>query len=123
MKLYAKITDEQTKSCHVGLGTDIEFYKSIGMTEMEVEQDWRGSWYVAGYAPAKPHNVIIQERIDELKEFLCEADYWGQKYIDGEYTDEEWETKKAQRKAWREEIRELEKEIEPTDENSTADGG
>lgn len=49
-----------------------------------------------------------QERIEELKQLLTDSDYWGQKYLDGEYTEEEWEEKKAQRKAWREEIRGLE---------------
>jgi hypothetical protein len=49
-----------------------------------------------------------QERIAELKQLLADSDYWGQKYLDGEYTEEEWEAKKAQRKAWREEIRGLE---------------
>ena len=39
MKKYAKITDEKTKLCNVGIGNKIEFYKSIGMSEMEVEQD------------------------------------------------------------------------------------
>jgi hypothetical protein len=48
------------------------------------------------------------QRIAELKQYLAEADYWGQKYLDGEYTDEEWAEKVAQRKAWREEIRSLE---------------
>ena len=47
-------------------------------------------------------------RIVELKQLLAEADYWGQKYLDGEYTEEEWAEKVAQRKAWREEIRSLE---------------
>lgn len=62
-------------------------------------------------------------RISELKDLLINSDYWGQKYIDGEYTAEEWEQKKAQRKAWRAEIRELEdaeKEIDGTD---NSDGG
>ena len=49
-----------------------------------------------------------QKRIDELKQLLADADYWGQKYLDGEYSSEEWEQKVAQRKAWRIEIRELE---------------
>lgn len=49
------------------------------------------------------------QRIAELKQLLVEADYWGQKYLDGEYTEEEWAEKVAQRKAWREEIRSLEK--------------
>ena len=48
------------------------------------------------------------QRIAELKQLLAEADYWGQKYLDGEYTEEEWAEKVAQRKAWREEIRSLE---------------
>ena len=49
-----------------------------------------------------------QKRINELKQLLADADYWGQKYLDGEYTKEEWAEKVAQRKAWREEIRSLE---------------
>ena len=32
-----------------------------------------------------------QNRIAELKQLLADADYWGQKYLDGEYTQEEWE--------------------------------
>ena len=59
-------------------------------------------------------------RIAELKELLCNADYWGQKYIDGEYTEAEWEEKKAQRKAWRAEIRELEGQ-DGQDDNSVGD--
>lgn len=120
MKLYAKIEDNETKVCSVGVGTNNSFYKSIGMVEMDVEQAYNGDWYVAGYAPKKPDNVIKQERIDELKSLLAGADYWGQKYIDGEYTAEEWEQKKAQRMAWRAEIRQLEAEIEKTGQNSTS---
>lgn len=108
--MYAKIINEQTKLCEVGLGTNEEYYKSLGMTEMEVEQAWSGSWYVAGYAPEKPEEVIKQERIAELKQLLADSDYWTSKYCDGEYTDEEWAEKVAQRKAWREEIRRLEGE-------------
>ncbi len=52
--MYAKIINEETKVCSVGTGTDIKFYKSIGMSEMEVEQAWNGQWYLKGYAPEKP---------------------------------------------------------------------
>ena len=38
MKKYAKIINEETKLCEVGLGTNNNFYASIGMEEMEVEQ-------------------------------------------------------------------------------------
>ena len=54
MKKYAKIVNEETKQCEVGLGTNSAFYQSIGMTEMEVEQAYDGSWYVFGFTPEKP---------------------------------------------------------------------
>lgn len=113
MLKYAKIINDETQEVEVGLGNNEKYYISIGMSEMDVDKAYDGRWYVVGYVPEKPHNVEIMERIDELKSFLINADYWGQKYIDGEYTDEEWEQKKEQRKAWRQEIRDLESQIEP----------
>ena len=107
--MFAKIVNEETKQCDVGIGTNTDFYKSIGMTEMEVEQAYNGSWYVSGYAPQKSEEVVKQERISELHQLLAESDYWTSKYCDGEYTAEEWAEKVAQRKAWREELRVLEK--------------
>ena len=71
---YASITDEKTKECSVGLGTNVEFYKSIGMTEMDVEEGYNGNWYVTGYAPEKPQSVINQERIAELKAKIASTD-------------------------------------------------
>lgn len=54
-------------------------------------------------------------RIDELKKNLAATDFWGNKYIEGEYSEEEWAEKKAQRATWREEIREMQKDfVEPT---------
>ena len=52
--MYAKIENEETKQVSVGTGTNVEFYRSIGMSEMEVEQAYDGSWYLKGYAPEKP---------------------------------------------------------------------
>ena len=63
--MYAIVTDEKTKAVSVGLGTDIEFYKSIGMTDMEVEQDYYGNWYLKGYAPDCSEQ-IKQDKIAEL---------------------------------------------------------
>ena len=63
--MYAMITDEKTKAVSVGLGTDIEFYKSIGMTDMEVEQDYYGNWYLKGYAPDCSEQ-IKHDKIAEL---------------------------------------------------------
>ena len=58
MKKFAKILDNESKLCSIGIGTDTEFYRSIGMSEMEVEQAYDGSWYVKGYAPAKPEPTV-----------------------------------------------------------------
>lgn len=61
MLKYAKVVDDQTKVCEVGVGTNAEFYKAIGMTEMEVEQDYNGRWYLKGFAPEKPKEQVEAE--------------------------------------------------------------
>ena len=66
MKKYAIIIDDKTKKCDVGIGTNTEYYKSIGMTEMEVEQAYDGQWYLKGYAPIKPAPTL-QEQLEELE--------------------------------------------------------
>lgn len=108
MKAFAKIINEDTKECSVGTGTNWKYYKSIGMKKMDVEYAWDNAWYLAGFAPKKPEDVKKQERIAELKELLASWDYKTSKYVDGEYTEEEWQAIIEQRAAWREEIRELE---------------
>lgn len=62
MKKYAKVSNNETKQCDVGLGTNIEYYKSLGMTEQEVEQAWNGEWYLKGYAPKKPLQIQVEEK-------------------------------------------------------------
>ena len=74
MKRYATITNEETKECSVGLGTDVEFYKSIGMTEMDVEQAYNGSWYVEGYAPVKPAPTEEEQRQKREQAYTLEVD-------------------------------------------------
>ena len=76
MAIYAQIINKETKACNVGLGTDTEFYKSIGMEEMEVEQSYDGNWYVKGYAPV--------QSLDKLKTAkLAEVDSWTANKITG----------------------------------------
>lgn len=53
VRKYAKILDEKTKLCTVGIGTDKKFYQSMGMSIMDVEQGWNGDWYLMGFAPQK----------------------------------------------------------------------
>lgn len=63
--------------------------------------------------PQPTHNEIIYAQIYELKQKLFETDYKAIKYAEGWYSDEEYAEVKAQRETWREEIRELEAQIEP----------
>jgi hypothetical protein len=42
MLKYAKIIDDATKRCDIGLGSDASFYESIGMELMDVEQGYDG---------------------------------------------------------------------------------
>ena len=74
MKVYAQIIDEETKQVNIGTGTNITFYKSIGMTEMEVEQAYNGQWYVAGYAPAQPIEEVRQTKLSELTTITSKFD-------------------------------------------------
>lgn len=66
MKKYAKVINEETKACDVGLGTNSAFYASIGFEEMDVEQAWDGTWYLKGYAPEKPEPTI-EEQVVKLE--------------------------------------------------------
>lgn len=74
MLKYAKIENEETKQCSVGLGTNADFYKSIGMVEMDVEQAYDGSWYVLGYAPTKPAPTDEEQKQKRQQAFTEEAD-------------------------------------------------
>ena len=51
MQKYAKIVNEETGACIVGLGDDAGYYESQGMTLMDVEESASGGWYLAGMAP------------------------------------------------------------------------
>ena len=87
--MYAKIENEETKQVSVGTGTNVEFYRSIGMSEMEVEQAYDGSWYLKGYAPEKPTEQKETEVRAVRNQYLEQTD----KYMITDYpiTDEERE--------------------------------
>ena len=75
MLKYAKVINEETKLCEVGLGTNDGFYKSIGMAEMDVEQAYDNQWYVAGYVP----QPSIEEQNEQIRQqrqarYVAESD-------------------------------------------------
>lgn len=105
---FAKIIDEQTKECQVGLGTNAFFYESIGMKELDVEQAYNGKWFLIGCAPDKPEEQVKTEEIADLKAKLAATDYAVIKIAEGSATAEEYAELIKQRKAWRARINELE---------------
>ena len=74
MKVYAQIIDEETKQVNIGTGTNTTFYKSIGMTEMDVEQAYNGSYYLKGYAPTQNLDELKSEKLSELTTITSKFD-------------------------------------------------
>ena len=66
MLKYAKVKNEETKVCDVGIGTNDGFYESLGFTKQEVEQAYTGEWYLKGYAPSKPE-LTTEEKVQALE--------------------------------------------------------
>lgn len=64
---FGKVVNEKTKECQVGLGNNADYYKSIGMSLLEVEQAYNGLWYFAGYAPEQDPKEAAQEEINRLE--------------------------------------------------------
>ena len=93
--MYAKIINEETKQVSVGTGTNAAFYQSIGMSEMEVEQAYDGSWYLKGYAPEKPTEQKEAEVRAVRNQYLEQTD----KFMIADYpiTDDERELYKQYR--------------------------
>ena len=82
MLKFAKIINDETKQCDVGSGTNIEFYRSIGMIETEVEKGWDGQYYLVGHAPEKPQNIINSEQITELQNYLNNTDWFAVRFAE-----------------------------------------
>lgn len=88
--MFAKIINEETKEVSVALGTNSDFYKSIGMTEMEVEQAYNGAWYLIGHAPEKPQEAKENEVRAVREQYFAEyVDFYQSKPLLWEEMTEE----------------------------------
>lgn len=78
MLKYARVMNNETKQCEVGTGTNLEFYQSIGMTQMDVEQAYNGVWYLVGFVPQKPEPTYAEKRLAEYPSIGDQLDmiYW-----------------------------------------------
>lgn len=64
---YAQLINEETGLCSIGTGTNIEFYKSIGMVELDVKQsDIDNAWYLAEKCPMKSAEKKAKDRRKRL---------------------------------------------------------
>lgn len=73
MIMYARVANEKNKICEVGVGSNEDFYKSIGMVPMEVEKGYDGNWYVKGNTPQKTQEVLLQEAKYERDEAVSKV--------------------------------------------------
>ena len=68
--MYCKY-DENTKKCTlVGTGSNEDFYKSIGLEDLEVEQAYNGDYYLKGYAPSKSDDEVALEELEQQENTL-----------------------------------------------------
>lgn len=72
--MYCKYDNETKKCFEVGMGTNTEFYKSIGMEDLEVEKAYNGSYYLKGYAPSQPLDELKSEKLSELAAIASKFD-------------------------------------------------
>ena len=107
-KKYAKL--DENGNLQVGISTDVDYYKSIGMELMSVEKGWDGAYYKEGQTPEKPRAIIIEEELNEQQKILSSTDWYAIRYADSGV--EIPADIKAKRQAAREKIDELRAELE-----------
>ena len=74
MLKYAKIINQETGLCEVGIGTNTEFYKSIGMTQLDVQQsDIDNRYYLIDKCPMKSDEQKIKEEQDKINHLTMTA--------------------------------------------------
>lgn len=74
MKLYGTVIDNNTGLCSVGTGTNIEFYKSIGMVELDVRQsDIDNKYYLSDKCPMKTDEEKALEEQDKINHLTMTA--------------------------------------------------
>ena len=120
MKKFAKIINEEKKAVIVGMGTNESFYRSEGMTEMDVEQGYDGAWYVEGFAPVPPDPTEAdrkRERLFQIEEEFRQLDYIGIKIATGRATAAEYAKEIARMEELAEEKNEIMSELAELEEN------
>ena len=64
---YCKIINKEKGLVEIGTGTNTNFYKSIGMTQLDVQQsDIDGAWYLTDKCPMKTDEQKAQEEAQKI---------------------------------------------------------
>ena len=85
-----------------------DYVSENGYTIKEIEPKDGERQFKIVEIPEPTEEELKQARISELKQMLADTDYVVIKIAEGESTKEEYADVLVNRKAWREEIRELE---------------
>lgn len=81
MLKYRKVINNETHECEVGLGTDEDFYKSLGMELGEVEQTFDGRWYELGFVPEPLLADLKLAKREEINRARDAAEQGGFSYL------------------------------------------
>lgn len=76
---------------------------------VEIEPDEQGRRFQIQEPPKPTETDLAMDEMNNLKCKLAEMDYKTSKYVDGDYSDEEWQQIVSERQTIRLRIRELEK--------------
>jgi len=108
VKIISKFNCQSFPLDETAIEVSLEDLEQMGITKcFDVENNC-----VIDYDNTKDVRIKeINERIVELKQLLAQSDYRAIKYAEGMYTEEEYAPYKAQRKAYRDEINQLEEEL------------
>ena len=64
---YAKVVNKETGLCEVGIGSNTDFYKSIGMVQLDVKQsDIDSKWYLVEKCPMKTDEEKLKEEQERI---------------------------------------------------------
>jgi hypothetical protein len=72
-----KIHDQETNEVLIAVGDNIQFFESMGYTEVgEVERAYDGRYFVAGHAPMMPQEEVVTQVRAERDRRLTETDWY-----------------------------------------------
>lgn len=111
--MYGYIINEDTKRLAVFPNgkPSSSIYDKLNVQDYEVEQDWRGDYYIKGYALSQTENERLHEEytkeLYEKEQWLRDHDYVGVKIATGRATVEEYANVIAQMTEYAARVEEL----------------